>query len=38
MSLITYRAKLQDADWLRLGGIFFLNLEGMFGDQEGVIT
>ena len=34
---ITYRAKLLNADWLKRKA-FFLNLEGTFGNQEGMIT
>ena len=36
-SLITYRAKLLNADWLRRRA-FFLNHQGTFGNQEGMIT
>ena len=36
-ALITYRAKLLSADWLRQRA-FFLNHEGTFGNQEGMIT
>ena len=35
--LITCRAKLLKADWLRQRA-FFLNQEGTFGNQEGMIT
>ena len=35
--LITCRAKLLNADWLRQRA-FFLNQEGTFGNQEGMIT
>ena len=35
--LITYGAKLLNADWLRQRA-FFLNHEGTFGNQEGMIT
>ena len=35
--LITCRAKLLYADWLRQRA-FFLNQEGTFGNQEGMIT
>ena len=35
--LITYRAKLLNPDWLRQRP-FFLNHEGTFGNQEGMIT
>ena len=35
--LITYRAKLLNPDWLRQRA-FFLNHEGTFGNQEGMIT
>ena len=34
---ITDRAKLLNADWLRHRA-FFLNHEGTFGNQEGMIT
>ena len=34
---ITYGAKLLNADWLRQR-VFFLNHEGTFGNQEGMIT
>ena len=34
---ITCRAKLLNADWLRQRA-FFLNQEGTFGNQEGMIT
>ena len=34
---ITYRAKLLNPDWLRQRA-FFLNHEGTFGNQEGMIT
>ena len=34
---ITYGAKLLNADWLRQRA-FFLNHEGTFGNQEGMIT
>ena len=34
---ITYGAKLLNADWLRQRA-FFLNHEGTFGNQEGVIN
>ena len=33
---IAYEAKLQDADWLRQTA-FYLNYEGTFGNQEGVM-
>ena len=36
-NVITCRAKLLNADWLRRGH-FFLNQEGTFGNQEGMIT
>ena len=36
-NFITCRAKLLNADWLRQRA-FFLNQEGTFGDQEGMIT
>ena len=36
-NLITSRAKLLNADWLRQRA-FFLNQEGTFGNQEGMIT
>ena len=36
-ALITYGAKLLNADWLRQRA-FFLNHEGTFGNQEGMIT
>ena len=36
-ALITCRAKLMNADWLR-DRAFFLNQEGTFGNQEGMIT
>ena len=35
--IITYRAKLLNPDWLRQRA-FFLNHEGTFGNQEGMIT
>ena len=35
--IITCRAKLLNADWLRQRA-FFLNQEGTFGNQEGMIT
>ena len=35
--LITYGAKLLNADWLRQR-TFFLNHQGTFGNQEGMIT
>ena len=35
--MITYGAKLLNADWLRRRA-FFLNHEGTFGNQEGMIT
>ena len=35
--LIICRAKLLNADWLRQRA-FFLNQEGTFGNQEGMIT
>ena len=35
--VITYRAKLLNPDWLRQRA-FFLNHEGTFGNQEGMIT
>ena len=35
--LITCRAKLLNADWLRQRA-FFLNQEGTFANQEGMIT
>ena len=35
--LITCRAKLLNADWLRQRA-FFLNQEGTSGNQEGMIT
>ena len=35
--LITCRAKLLNADWPRQRA-FFLNQEGTFGNQEGMIT
>ena len=35
--LITYGAKLLSADWLRQRA-FFVNHEGTFGNQEGMIT
>ena len=35
--LITYGAKLLNADWLRQRA-FFLNHQGTFGNQEGMIT
>ena len=35
--LITCRAKLLNAGWLRQRA-FFLNQEGTFGNQEGMIT
>ena len=35
-SLITCRAKLLNADWLRQRA-FFLNQEGTFGNQKGMI-
>ena len=35
--LMTYRAKLLNPDWLRQRA-FFLNHEGTFGNQEGMIT
>ena len=35
--LITCRAKLLNADWLRQRA-FFLNQEGTFGNQESMIT
>ena len=35
--VITCRAKLLNADWLRQRA-FFLNQEGTFGNQEGMIT
>ena len=34
---ITWGAKLLNVDWLR-EGIFFLNYESTFGDQEFMIT
>ena len=34
---ITCRAKLLNADWMRQRA-FFLNQEGTFGNQEGMIT
>ena len=34
---ITYGAKLLNANWLRRRA-FFLNQEGTFGNQEGMIT
>ena len=37
ITLITYGAKLPNADWLRQMA-FFLNHEGTFGNQEGMIT
>ena len=37
IQLITYRAKLLNADWLRERP-FFLNHEGTFGNQDGIIT
>ena len=37
VSVITYGAKLLNADWLRQRA-FFLNHEGTFGNQEGMIT
>ena len=36
-AFITCRAKLLNADWLRQRA-FFLNQEGTFGNQEGMIT
>ena len=36
-SLITYGAQLLSADWLRQRA-FFLNQEGSFGNQEGMVT
>ena len=36
-SIITYREKLLSADWLRQRA-FFLNQEGSFGNQEGMVT
>ena len=36
-AIITCRAKLLNADWLRQRA-FFLNQEGTFGNQEGMIT
>ena len=36
-TFITCRAKLLNADWLRQRA-FFLNQEGTFGSQEGMIT
>ena len=36
-SVIAYGAKLLNADWLRQRA-FFLNHEGTFGNQEGMIT
>ena len=36
-SVITCGAKLLNADWLRKRA-FFLNHEGTFGNQEGMIT
>ena len=36
-TFITCRAKLLNADWLRQRA-FFLNQEGTFGNQEGMIT
>ena len=36
-TLITCRAKLLNADWLRQRA-FFLNQERTFGNQEGMIT
>ena len=36
-SLITYGTKLLSADWLRQRA-FFLNQEGSFGNQEGMVT
>ena len=35
--VITYGAKLLSADWLRHKA-FFLNQEGSFGNQEGMVT
>ena len=35
--VMTYGAKLPNADWLRQRAIF-LNHEGSFGNQEGMIT
>ena len=35
--LITCRAKLLNADWLRQR-VFFLNQEGTFGNQEGMVS
>ena len=37
LAFITYRAKLLNPDWLRQRA-FFLNHEGTFGNQEGMIT
>ena len=37
IKLITCKAKLLNADWLRQRA-FFLNQEGTFGNQEGMIT
>ena len=36
-SIITYGEKLLSADWLRQRA-FFLNQEGSFGNQEGMVT
>ena len=36
-AIITCRVKLLNADWLRQRA-FFLNQEGTFGSQEGMIT
>ena len=36
-SFITYGAKLLNADWVRRRA-FFLNPEGTFGNQEGMVT
>ena len=36
-ALITYGAKLLNADWLRQRA-YFLKHEGTFGNQEGMIT
>ena len=37
LDFITCRAKLLNADWLRQRA-FFLNQEGTFGNQGGMIT